>query len=82
MSRGLIPLATNVGAIPGVVNNLNGFLIEPGNIEQIVEYLVKIIEMTDTELLVKKHYSLKMIENNFNWDKLSKELLNFIESVR
>lgn len=82
MARGLIPVATDVGAVQGIVNNTNGFLIEAGNVEQIVKSLIKIMEMPDTDLLTRKQNALKMVKDNFNWEKLSDELLNFIASVK
>lgn len=82
MARGLSPLASNVGAVKGVVNNANGFLVEAGNVSEIVDNLIKIIGMTDSDLLTKKYNSLEMIKDNFNWEKLSDDLLNFIESVK
>ena len=82
MARGLSPLASNVGAVQGVVNNANGFLVEAGNVSEIMDNLIKIIGMTDSDLLTKKYNSLEMIKDNFNWEKLSDDLLNFIESVK
>ena len=82
MARGLSPLASNVGAVKGVVNNANGFLVEAGNVSEIMDNLIKIIGMTDSDLLTKKYNSLEMIKDNFNWEKLSDDLLNFIESVK
>ena len=71
-----------MGAVKGVVNNANGFLVEAGNVSEIVDNIIKIIGMTDSDLLTKKYNSLEMIKDNFNWEKLSDDLLNFIESVK
>lgn len=44
MLSGLIPISTPVGSIPEIImNNENGFLIEPGNTQQLIEIITKLI---------------------------------------
>ena len=75
MACGKAIISTNVGAIPEVViENENGIIIEPGNIEQIKSAIKKIIS-DDKKLLnislnniqkIDKKYSRKKMHNTLN----------------
>jgi glycosyltransferase involved in cell wall biosynthesis len=50
MSVGRIVIATNVGSIPSVVrNDINGFLVEPRNSNQLYQTLLKVINLKDVK---------------------------------
>lgn len=44
MAAGKAIISTNVGGIPDVVSEENGFIIEPGDIERLKECMIKLIE--------------------------------------
>ena len=74
MSYSLPVITTNVGGIPEVVlNNENGILIEPGNIEQLANAINSIVKNAElrNKLGEQAH---KTIEENFN-------IKNFIEKI-
>ena len=79
MAAGLPIIASNVGGIPEVVqDNENGFVINPGDINQMVSRINYLIENIETrikmkknnQIIVKKNYSLEhnidIIKNIYN----------------
>lgn len=73
MSYSLPVITTKVGGIPEVVNNENGILIEPGNIEQLANAIKNIV--VDAELRNKLgKQAHETIQEKFNME-------NFIEKI-
>jgi glycosyltransferase involved in cell wall biosynthesis len=79
MSRGLTIIATDVGAIEDLVNDKNGFLIQPKSIEQLSNAILDTIKMNRKELRMKQINALKFVSENFDWNKLADKL---IESIK
>jgi glycosyltransferase involved in cell wall biosynthesis len=77
MASGLAIIATNVGAVAAMVNEENGWLIEPANSRQLETALKDAI--TSTDLTSKKEASLKSVKDTFNWDIISKRLIEAIK---
>jgi len=72
MARGLAILTTPVGAIESVVDQENGWLLEPGNVQQLADALQSIIESTPEEIQIKQQASLKRI-TKFTWENIAKQ---------
>ena len=72
MARGLAVLATPVGAIESVVDNENGWLIQPGNVEELADVLTRIIESSPAEIARKQEASLRRIAS-FTWDNIARQ---------
>lgn len=79
MARGLVALATDVGAINEIVNNENGYLIEHSNHQEILNKMEEIIELPKQKILVKKQKAREIIYEKFNWENLSLEIIKFIK---
>jgi glycosyltransferase involved in cell wall biosynthesis len=79
MARGLVALATDVGAINEIVNNENGYLIDHSNHLEIINKMEKIIELPKHKILEKKQKAREIINAKFDWENLSKELIKFIK---
>lgn len=63
MSFGLPVISTNVGGIPEIVkNNINGFLIEPGNIEQLNSTILHFVNKS-VDYLKFSNDGLKIVED-------------------
>jgi glycosyltransferase involved in cell wall biosynthesis len=78
MSRGLIPLATHVGAIEEIIDNNIGFLFEPRSIEGIRNAIEASLLLSDTEALERSSNSIKKIRENFTWSQIiSQTIENF-----
>lgn len=70
MGRGLIPLATQVGAVPVLVSSKEGIIIQPGNINVLRE---SIEELHGLSLTVRQQLSeatLKKVNESFLWEKI------------
>ena len=78
MSKGLAVLATDVGATSVLVSSKMGWLIESTKRNQLLNKLIE-IESLDKEIInIKKRNALRLIRNNFNWEKLIPELIEKI----
>lgn len=78
MSRGLAVIATDVGAIPKMVSEANGRLIQARNGKELENALIDFSEMSDEQLTSKKQASLDIIKNNFLWDEVGKQTVDSI----
>lgn len=68
MSYHLPCISTNVGGIPEVIiNNYNGYIFEPGNIDMLAELLEKMV-IYDDERLTMGENSFITVEKYFNSD--------------
>jgi glycosyltransferase involved in cell wall biosynthesis len=80
MSYGKTIIATNVGGIPTIVkNDLNGYLISPGDVGALTQSINKLIENKD---LIKQFgvYSEKLIID-FLPDKVNSQLTDMYEDI-
>ncbi|CAN5367474.1 hypothetical protein BH11ACT3_BH11ACT3_10040 [soil metagenome] len=63
LASGLPVVAANAMALPHLVHpDVNGYLFEPGNIDQFAEYLTKVLTMPQDELDHLKRGSLRTVE--------------------
>ena len=63
MASGLPIVAANAMALPHLVHDgENGFLFEPGNVDEFAEKLTRVLTMPQDELLKLKEASLRLIE--------------------
>jgi len=63
MASGLPVVAANAMALPHLVHDgRNGFLFEPGNVDEFAEKLTRVLTMPEKELLAFKKESLRLIE--------------------
>ena len=74
MAAGCIPVASNIGSIGLVVRDgVNGFLVEPGNVAEIVEKLKLLLsDKVDRESLRQR--ARATIEERFNFEDYIKKL--------
>ena len=74
-------VATKVGGIPELMkDNETGFLVEKGNAEELIEKLSLLIN--DKEKRENMGNSgRKFVEENFSWDKITKEFVKDLENI-
>ena len=70
MSRGLIPIATAVGAVEELVNHSNGFLLEPKNIASIQEKAERALSLEIAELDILSIKAIETIKSRFTWSQI------------
>lgn len=65
MASGLPVVAANAMALPHLVHDgENGFLFEPGNVDDFAEKLTRVLTMPEAELLKFKGESLRIVESH------------------
>jgi glycosyltransferase involved in cell wall biosynthesis len=81
MSSGKPVIASRVGGIPELVsNNKNGILVSPGNVEQIVEALLRLLENQSLRNRMGD-IGRTIITEKFDWKKIGKLYLNEFEKI-
>jgi len=80
MSRGLLIIATDVGAVNVLVSSKNGILIKNPKQENILDAM-KILLKTENEILLKmKNFSVEMVKSSFIWEKVINHTTKIISS--
>lgn len=79
LAQGLIPIATNVGAVKEIVNHENGILIDPNSVQELIKGMKKALSLGAEKRKVLSENARKVVENDFNWDKAAKLLIRDIE---
>ncbi len=81
MSRGLIIIATDVGAMNTLVSSDNGILIKDCKSSLIKDAIEK-INLSEKKLILKMKYnSIKKIRENFSWPNVLNTLTTKIENI-
>ena len=81
MSRGLIPMATRVGAVEELVDNSNGFLFEPKSVEAI-RANIELAQLLEVEaVLERSSNSINKIRTNFTWSQIISQTIENFQRV-
>ncbi|MFM1771203.1 MAG: hypothetical protein RLZZ71_345 [Bacteroidota bacterium] len=81
MSRGLIPIATNVGAVGELVDSTSGFLIEPKDVDAIRKSIASALALGQDEVQQLSAQSIQKIKSKFTWSQISVETLEKFQRV-
>ena len=81
MSRGLIPIATNVGAVAELVDSTNGFLIEPKDVDAIRKSFESALTLSQDEAQQLSAQSIHKIKSKFTWSQISAETLENFQRI-
>jgi glycosyltransferase involved in cell wall biosynthesis len=81
MSRGLIPISTRVGAVEELVDNTNGFLIEPKSVDAIRQSIESALALTQDEVLQLSTQSIHKIKSKFTWSLITTETIDIFQRV-
>ncbi|MDB3956857.1 glycosyltransferase family 4 protein [Candidatus Nitrosopelagicus sp.] len=74
-------IATNVGGIPELMKDKeNGFLIEKGDSEKLIEYL-QIIFNDYEKAKTMGNSGRKFVEDNFSWEIIAKKFINDVKDL-
>jgi len=74
-------IATNVGGIPELMKDKeNGFLIERGDSEKLIEYL-QIIFNDHDKAKTMGNLGRKFVEDNFSWEIIAKKFINDVKDL-
>ncbi len=76
LSMGLIIVASSTEGIPDAIKeNENGFLVEPKNVDQLSEKLVKALNLKDEEIQTIYKKNVQLAKNNYSWECVIKEII-------
>jgi len=81
MARGCVVIATNVGAVSAQVASDNGWLIAPGNVQQLKDAITAAITASDKVLLEKKHVSIAKVKSQFLWSTIVDQHYSAFENI-
>jgi glycosyltransferase involved in cell wall biosynthesis len=71
MSRGLAVIATDVGAVPAMVDSRNGWLIKPMNKAELINALREAMHLPAELLQQKQLASIQRVQSEFTWEEIS-----------
>ena len=74
MSRGMVILANNVGAVESMVSKSNGILMHSNSKNEIIESIKDIMSKESSEIEALKNHSLELVKQNFFWGKIVDDL--------
>jgi len=74
-------IATDVGAIDSIVSKANGWVIKPGNSEQLKDAILNAKRISTTELNEKKIHSRELVERSFTWERVAENTITNIASA-
>ncbi|MFN2422772.1 MAG: glycosyltransferase family 4 protein [Cryomorphaceae bacterium] len=81
MARGLAVIATRVGAVPALVDEENGYLIEPLKQSELKSALREMNRISETELTAMREASIARVKEGFRWSAVAEETLRAIEKT-
>lgn len=79
MAQGLIPIATNVGAVKEIINSDNGLLLESISSASLANTLKNALSLPKEERLRLRKGAREQVELNYNWSQTATQLLTDIE---
>jgi glycosyltransferase involved in cell wall biosynthesis len=80
MHAGLPVIATKVGGIPDVVkDNVNGYLVKPGDAEELADKLLKLLREDETRIRLGENS--KREAQKFTWQDLSQQTLDLYNRI-
>jgi uncharacterized membrane protein YqjE len=71
MARGLVVIASDVGAVDELVSADNGWLIPPGNPDALKDAMTAALALNAQELEDKKRASIAMVSSRFKWTQVA-----------
>jgi glycosyltransferase involved in cell wall biosynthesis len=71
MARGCAIVATPVGAVPLLVDETTGWLVEAGNAAALAGTLAKVFSASREELTQKGTSALQKVNTLFTWEKVA-----------
>ena len=81
LSIGLIIIASNVEGIPDIIEeNENGFLIEPGNVEQLSKKIIEALTLEQEKIDLIRKKNMKLIKQKYSWEIISYQLLDLFQN--
>lgn len=81
MARGLAIIATSVGAVPTMISDANGRLVEPGKIKELKAAIREMATLPESKLKKMRLESIRTVNEEFNWTVVADATIKAIRSV-
>lgn len=81
MARGLCVAASEVGAVPKVIDSTTGWLLKPGDSKELKDKIKAIIRTSATELAEKQMASYRKVLHDFQWESTVNQLVSHLEKA-
>lgn len=81
MANKMAVIASDVGAVNLLVNEKNGVLISPRNIDELKSAILHYINLDKGKLVEQQNNSYKIIKNNFLWEEIILTTLTKIKKI-
>ena len=79
MASGRPIITTNKpGCIDTVLENKNGFLVEPRNVDNLVEKMLKLISLDEQIIQKMGRCSKELVKNNFEIGIINKQIIDLL----
>jgi len=79
LSAGMYILSSKVGSIPEIINESNGLLIEPGNVEQLSMFIIRIFN--DSNLKIYGENNKILASEKFSFSRVVKDNVKLYKSL-
>lgn len=79
MARGLAVIATDVGAVPMMVNSMNGIIIPPRKVKELEKAIREFSFMPDHTLYELQKSAIKTVVESFSWTRIAEKVLESIK---
>jgi glycosyltransferase involved in cell wall biosynthesis len=81
MGKCLPIIVSDVGGTSVMVDAMNGFLLDPGNEQQLINAIVRAFKASQEELQQMGITSFKRVSDNHNWNSIALQHKTFFESI-
>jgi len=82
LSMGLIIVASAVEGIPeAIIENENGYLVEPKNVSQLSYKLIKALNLDENRIKEIKKNNIKLAKSKYSWKIIVKELIKLYQDA-
>jgi glycosyltransferase involved in cell wall biosynthesis len=81
MASGMCVIASDVGAVAELVDEKNGLLIPPGDVEALKRAINRLIAIEEHVLLEMKAVSVKRITDRFTWEQIIVKTIDSITKI-
>lgn len=79
MARGCCIIATDVGAVRSFIDDEVGWLIQPGNVDQLKTTMQEALNLSEPKLDEKRAKSLSRVKGDLIWEKIIERTIKLIK---
>ncbi len=81
MAMGMAVIATDCGATADLINESNGKLISPFDVDALVHAIMECCALPGDRLSLMGEVSQEMVKNTFNWEQIADKHISFFKKI-